>query len=63
MRQSSHPIGPVLTIGMVKEEDRQEIIHKLPNAKDIVVLVDGVSYPVRTVSIYQFGAPNYRRKQ
>lgn len=62
MQTPKNPVGPVLTIQTVSEEDRRKIVESLGSALDIELVVDGEHYPLRTVARFQFAAPEYRRK-
>ena len=52
----------VLTLEMSKDEDRVSILDSLKSASDIQVVVDGVSYPVKNISRYQFAKPEWNRR-
>jgi len=62
MHANKHPAGPVLTIGMVDETDRENIVASLPYAVRVTLVIDGDHYDVKTVSKFQFSAPDYVRK-
>ena len=53
MKTPDYPCGPVLTIGMVSEKDRQEIVRGLQDAHQITLCIDNECYDVRTVAKYQ----------